>query len=193
MLENEHNRYLTINKNSNDNNFQISLEKLIELESIVFQVIMSSSNYDIVNDENFYYIRILLEQTNDKKLQNFFENFKIHLNKTKLGTAMLISSLIGHGKGSNTSIFDTWQVDYEFIGKYCDVKNNIIRMKIFTKEADFAKLTLKQQEDIISFIIFKNFENNDMVDHVTKNLIDEYVNTNGIILKKISITYRLLL
>ena len=57
-------------------------------------------------------------------------------------------------------------------------------MKLFTKEADFAKLTLKQQENIISFIVFKNFENNDMETYVTKKLIDEYVNTKGVILKK---------
>ncbi|MGZ0001501.1 KAP family P-loop NTPase fold protein [Leuconostoc mesenteroides] len=184
MLENEHNRYLANTTRSQNNNFQISLDQLFELEQIIFQLIISSSYYDIVNDENFGFIRLLLEETKETRVQEFFENFKMRLNKTKLGTAMLISSLIGHGKGSNTSIFDTWLVNYEFIGKYCDVTNNLNRMKLFTKEADFAKLTLKQQQNIISFIVFKNFENNDMETYVTKKLIDEYVNTKGVILKK---------
>lgn len=182
MLENEHNRYLEEGNEKEIDYYQISLEHLIEMENLIFEQILNSDIYEIINDKYFMYIKYLLEKSDEEETRTFFNSLISRLKETKLDTAKLISLLIGHGKASSNFVYDTWNVDYEYISEYFDIENTIVLMDNFMKETDFSKLSLNQQEDIIAFIIYKNVKDQYMRTSVTKVLIDEYAKENQIFL-----------
>jgi len=152
-LEHEHGRFGGEKKSSEE--IVLSLEHVLILESMCFDEIRKLiDENDVMNQTGLPWIRMMIENSDSEEIKKSFAQYMATVIETDIGLAKVISSLVGHGKGASTFVFDTWNMDLESMGKYFDVESAVARMSTFTHNDEFMLLNVSIREDIWAFLTF---------------------------------------
>jgi hypothetical protein len=124
-----------------------------------------------------------IENSKKDSLIHKFNEYMSNIKQTDEGLAMLTSSLVGHGKGSGTFVYDLWNIDLKYMSNYLNIEDAVIRMSNFIHMDSFNALGLELKEDIIAFLSFYEVKDEAFRESATRPLIEKFCKRNNIILE----------
>lgn len=180
--EREHNRFSGEgNKDRHPEEPLFSIENVLELETIVFDIFKEKISDDTLTEENnFSSITWLIEESDNEAIKTSYQTYFIEKIKKNSFLAHFISSRIGHGKGAGFFVFEIWNIDLKNMEKYLDIASAVSRMEQFIKDDEFNSLPLKEKEDILAFLSFYERKDEQYTEEATRPLIDDYAKKHGI-------------
>lgn len=183
-FEREHNRYMGENeKERTPEEYVLYLEHVLILEEICLSYVEKlMDDGDLTDINKLLDNKWFIENSKNDSLIHKFNEYMSNIKQTDEGLAMLISSLVGHGKGSGTFVYDLWNIDLKYMISYLDIEDAVIRMSNFIHMDSFNAFGLEVKEDIIAFLSFYEVKGEAFRESATRPLIEKFCKRNNIIL-----------
>ena len=159
-FETQHGR--CTDKGPNENKQAISLNELLELESVFksrcIDAIDSNTALSQYGGLNFLW---MLGQIDEELVKHIKET----LVTDDISLAKIISYCTSHGKAAIKLVINTRKVDKQALSEFIDINEAYRRMEIFVSTRDFLVLPKEIQKDVVSFLIaMKRVEQNTLTE-----------------------------
>jgi predicted KAP-like P-loop ATPase len=190
-FEREHNRYLGENeKERTPEEYILYLEHVLILEEICLSYVEKlMDDGDLTDINKLLDNKWFIENSKNDNLIHKFNDYIRNIKQTDEGLGVLISSLVGRGKGSGTFVYDLWNIDLKYMSNYLDIEDTVIRMSNFIHMDRFNALGLELKEDIIAFLSFYEVKDEAFRESATRQLIEKFCKRNNIILEAFPKSY----
>jgi hypothetical protein len=159
----------------------INLDHVLQLEEICFAIIESLiSSRNLIKQNDFSTIKWFIEASDNHVIKDKFKEYMDMIVRDDDDLAILISSLVRHGKAASTFIYEVWTVDLNYMSKYFIIEDAVHRMTKYIQHDNFKDLDLTQKEDILAFLSFYEVKDEPFREEATRPLIEKFAQKNNI-------------